>query len=588
MTVSRKKLVIAALCLAWLQPGWAASACADNAAVSVWTSPRVPVAGAPLKVMAVASDGALQGLTLTGSDGSSVPLTAVLRGGPPWSVSAVIEHSEPGSFRLDALRDGKSAACRALAVASTGATQTRPLRSWDLATEAFYSAWIEQLFDAPASMNFPSLEPVLRDPARNFLHNHLGGDEDGKFPATPDCADLPYFLRTYFAWKIGLPVSYRACSRGSANSPPRCGQPTLLDAFVHGPAPLSTFRSVIVKVNNGVHSGSARTGLFDDATDFYPLPLQRQALWPGTVYADPYGHTLMIAKWVPQTDGHSGLLLAVDAQPDNSVARKRFWEGTFLFADDVRSAGPGFKAFRPLLTAGNGALSTPPNAALAGAAPLPYSDEQAELSKDDFYARMGKLINPKGLDPRQAYDAMLDALVEQLTTRAEAVNNGERYMQSHPGAVVEMPQGAAIFETTGPWEDYSTPSRDMRSIIAMHVLADLPEQIVRHPELFVLNGQAPEQVKSDIRQLHEQRIRERKIAYTRSDGSPWELSVKAMFARIAALEITYNPNDCAEQRWGAQPGTAEYATCRRHAPPAQHARMEQYRHWFREAKRPPR
>lgn len=581
--------LIAALCIASLAPAWASasSPCSESESVAIWTSPRVPLADGPLKVMAVASDTALQGLQLTGPDGATQPLAAVLRGGPPWSASAVIGHTRPGNYRLEALRDGHSVSCRTLQIAGNdGKAQARTAHGWDLASEAFYSAWIEQLFDAPldANMGFPSLEPVLRDPERNFLHGHFGGGEDGKFTATPDCADLPYFLRTYFAWKVGLPVGFRACGRGSANSPPRCGQPTVLDAFQHGPASLATFKSVIVQVNNGVHSGSARTGLKDDATDFYPLPLRREALWPGTVYADPYGHTLMIAQWVPQTAEHSGLLLAMDAQPDNSVARKRFWQGTFLFADDVASAGPGFKAFRPL--PGTGASS---NAALAAGAGLrPYSDEQAELSRDEFYARMGKLINPAGLDPSQAYEAMLDALVEQLHTRVESVDNGERYMQSHPGTQIEMPQGAAIFETIGPWEDYSTPSRDMRLIIAMNVLADLPEQIVRHPELFALSGREPEQVKNDIAQLHQQRTAEREIRYTRSDGSTWPLSVAEVFARKSAFEMTYNPNDCAEQRWGAKPGTEEYATCRRHAPASQIVRMAQYRPWFRDAKRPSR
>jgi hypothetical protein len=51
--------------------------------------------------------------------------------------------------------------------------------------------------------------------------------------------------------------------------------------------------------------------------------------------------------------------------------------------------------------------------------------------------------------------------------------------------------GAAIFQTIGPWEDYSTPSRDMRLIIAINVLNDLPDKIVRHPELFVMNGRSP-------------------------------------------------------------------------------------------------
>ena len=38
----------------------------------------------------------------------------------------------------------------------------------------------------------------------------------------PDCADLPYFLRAYFAFKMGLPFGYSKCSRGGGGKPPRC------------------------------------------------------------------------------------------------------------------------------------------------------------------------------------------------------------------------------------------------------------------------------------------------------------------------------------------------------------------------------
>jgi hypothetical protein len=399
---------------------------------------------------------------------------------------------------------------------------------------------------------------------------------------------LPYTLRAYFAWKVGLPIAFRACSRGSANAPPRCGAATVKTDFTHGFSPQSSFRNVSGQLANAVHSGSARTGLDDESTDLYPVALKRENLWPGTVYADPYGHVLVLAQWVPQTSSRPGILLAVDAQPDNSVTRKRFWEGTFLFAN-VASAGPGFKTFRPIVRTQSGGLRMLSNDDLVDSPGFaPFSLEQEELSPDEFYAKLAKLINPRGLDPKQAYEATLDALVEQLEIRVTSVDNGEAYFRKNPGAVIPMPSGAAIFETIGSWEDYSTPSRDMRLIIAINVLNDLPEKIVRHPELFLLNGESPQQAKAEIEQYHARRIQERKIRYNRTDGSSWELTMAEVLARRPLYEMTYNPNDCAEMRWGAKPGTEEYAPCRRHAPESQHAKMEQYRAWFREARRPPR
>ena len=65
-----------------------------------------------------------------------------------------------------------------------------------------------------------------------------------------------------------------------------------------------------------------------------------------------------------------------------------------------------------------------------------------------------------------------------------------------------MPDGAKIFETTGPWEDYATPSRDMRLLIAMNVLLGLPDKVVKHPDLFRLGGRKPAEVRDQIAKLH--------------------------------------------------------------------------------------
>jgi hypothetical protein len=128
----------------------------------------------------------------------------------------------------------------------------------------------------------------------------------------------------------------------------------------------------------------------------------------------------------------------------------------------------------------------------------------------------------------------------------------------------------------------------MRLLIAMNVLLALPERIVKHPELYNLNGRKPEVVRDEIKKLHASLIGTRGLTYTRTDGSPWKLTVADMLARRTAMEIAYNPNDCVELRWGAPDGSPELATCKRHLPPEQKTKMADYRAWFREARRPPR
>ncbi len=589
-----------------------AGPCGDSPAVQIWVSPETPMAGEPVRLVAVAEDAGLDGLTVRGPAGV-VAATPVLRGGPPWSAVAMLDKPVAGRFQVQALRGGRVVACQTVTVAKRGSERPQralgpkfwpTTRPWDRATENLYAVFVEALFDAPAgeTLSFPSLAPALRDPRRNLLWGHLGLREDDPKtrevpPAEPDCADLPYYLRAHFAWKMGLPFGMRDCSRGTATAPPKCGPPfTNEESLAAVPAKsapktaLGAFRLFLRKLGNTVHSGSGRTGLADDETDYYPVKLTREALRPGVIYADPYGHVLMIVKWIDETATSGGQLLAVDGQPDNSVARKRFWEGTFLFASGLASAGPGFKAFRPLASPAAGGAPV----AIGGAQLerdrrfAPWSREQEQLAPDAFYARMGKLVNPRGLDASAAYQETLAALVEQLTTRTGSVDNGEAFMRQAKNPVVPMPVGAKIFETVGPWEDYATPSRDLRLIIAMNVLLSLPDRVVRHPELFVLSDQKPDTVRTELLALHQRLTRERGIEYRRSDGSVQKLTVADVLARKSGFEVAYNPNDCVELRWAAPEGSAELASCARHAPEEQRARMEQHRVWFREARRPSR
>jgi len=583
--------------------------CREPGDTRIWWSPLSPTAGSPLRILVVSEDlgeGEIQ-VTLPGRGAEK--LATSKRGGPPFSFAAELRSATAGNLRVELVKNGEPVACRRISVAAKGHA-TAPIRpdspgawkatqEWSRNTENFFSAWIERMFDAPAdaSLGFPSLAPVLHDPARNFLWGYLGLREDDPknrdIPrAVPDCADLPYYLRAYFAWKLGLPFALRDCDRGKSDRPPKCGailHNEQADERIRGSGALERFRSFLKVLANRVHSGSARTALDDDETDFYPVALTRSALRPGTIYADPYGHVLMVAAWVEQTPEHGGLLFAVDGQPDNSVGRKRFWEGTFLFDSDIKSAGPGFKAFRPIVRGPDKILAPLPNSALgADRRFAPFSTEQARLDRETFYARVAKVVNPSGLDARAAYAETMNALVEQLTTRLGSVDNGERFMHDKSNPIVPMPAGPKIFETVGPWEDYATPSRDMRLLIALRVLTGLPARISEHPELFVLGGRKPAEVRAEIEALHEKQIRERAIEYRRSDGSMFRLTVADILARRPALEMAYNPNDCVEVRWGASAGAADFATCARHAPDEQRTRMEEYRAWFHEAKRPSR
>jgi len=201
---------------------------------------------------------------------------------------------------------------------------------------------------------------------------------------------------------------------------------------------------------------------------------------------------------------------------------------------------------------------------------------------------MERLINPEPLDAVTTFRGLFAAFHEQLVVRVESVANGEAYMQAHPGTIIPMPSGAGVFQALGLWEDYSTPNRDMRLLIALDTLLEFPDKVARAPERFKGSGtQSPAELKAELLKLESAWAEELSIAYARSDGKPQTLTLAEIFRRAEAFETAYNPNDGIEIRWGAPEGSEELAACRRRAPAAQVEKMKSLRHWFRERRHPP-
>ena len=125
----------------------------------------------------------------------------------------------------------------------------------------------------------------------------------------PDLADLPYFLRAYFAFKMGLPFGFSKCTRGGGGRPPVCtqwssiqnvdgaraaeplpppGAPAVANASAVPAAPprslgsAGSFGAYMRTVGDWVRdSGSARTATADNNTDYYPLFAQSGDAAPG-------------------------------------------------------------------------------------------------------------------------------------------------------------------------------------------------------------------------------------------------------------------------------------------------------------------
>ncbi len=636
-----------------LSAGAAGSARAETpsgceADVAVLPSPLLPWKGAPLRIL-VAAEAPLDGeLSLIAPDGSVAAVSRDRQGGPPYFWLAEVAAPAVGTWHATLARNGAPSGCGAVTrdiVVSAQKPQAARApegsmwlirNSWNRATENLFSAWIAKLYDDPldAEPSWKAWHEVLRDRSRNFLFNFLGQNEDNAtLSLKPDCADFVYFLRAYFAYKMGLPFAYSNCSRGTGGAPPKCyqwfdiqhpevtrpppppEQTAAAPAAAPDPAPepksalaqlfspaqqpapspaappaappvppkKPSFGEYLRAVGDVVQSGSVRVAATDDNTDFYTVPLTQQTLRPGTVYADPYGHVMMLVRRVPESGGDAGVFLAVDAEPDGSVTRKRFWRGNFLFVHEGGLGSPGFKRFRPIVRQASGALHRLTNAEIAKDPQYgDFSLEQSQLSAEDFYDRMDDVMSPEPLDPVRAMEGAIRSLEEQVKTRVTSVENGRKWQATARGDAT-MPDGPSIFETNGAWEDYATPARDFRLLIAIDVVRGYPDHVARRPDRYAIpNGKSIADVKAELQGVLASELAARKFSYTRSDGSPWTLSLKDVVDHAADFEMAYNLNDCVELRWAATDESDQAATCKRHAPAAQRTKMLEYRTWFHE------
>ncbi|SFD76550.1 hypothetical protein SAMN02745121_01462 [Nannocystis exedens] len=592
----------------------AAIVCPETAdpAIGLLVAPFTPLAGEPLRVFAATLEGDVAlGLHVLAGDGPAAgALDARVHLGTPSSAVAGFTPAAVGEYTFAVVRDGAAVTCSKVQV--LGEPPQRPPfaakgrawaveRAWSAAEEALYSAWVRELFSAPPGdpLSFARLDVATGDPARNLLHDALGLREDRlddpvALRLRPDGADLPYVVRAYWSWKRRLPFAYRKCKRGGDGKAPRCG-----DARTNlAPGPGFTMpatelarvqRFVHRNIGWGVHAGNARTAIGDSASDLYPVRLDHRGLRPGAVYADPYDHVFFVVDLVPARDGRPGALLAVDGEPDGGIVRREFWEGEFLWSTEPAHGGVGFKQFRPVVRQPGGGLVQLGDAAIAGAPDLgDIWTGHAELAGTAFYDAVLALFEPPPWDASRLQREAVAAFAELARSRVEPIARAAEFARDRKRAIA-MPKGWQVFEATGAWETHSTPARDLRLLLALDVVLGLPDRVRERPNLYVTDGDPEARARALAEELDVLlRDPQYAITYTRSDGSPWTLSLRDLADREEALARAYNPNDCPELRWGAPEGSDELATCSFRAPAEQRARMEAYRGWLQQRRLPTR
>ncbi|GMV62674.1 MAG: hypothetical protein AMXMBFR74_18420 [Parvibaculum sp.] len=414
-------------------------------------------------------------------------------------------------------------------------------------------------------------------------HNiYRASDPKGMF-FYADCADLPYALRAYFAWKNGLPFSYTSgvAAVGHSNDLrySRYGNyvyartdvlPHLEGAFPNGRSVLNAINNVVSSAMYRFAPGETKGQLFD----FYPVTIARGAIRPGTVIYDPNGHVAVVYK--VEDDGR---IRFIDAHPDNSLTRGSYGK---RFVRASAPMGAGFKNWRPakLTGAKQGADGT----WYGGRVELAADDALADWSDEQFFGTenpratqwMGARFVYKGerldyydyvraalakgdvaYEPVGEARLMVRELCDDLHYRAQSIDIAVKAGLSSRAQPGRLPDN--IYGTSGDWETYSTPSRDARLKTSF---VELREQIARFAEMAETGDPKldyeGDDVARDIAEAYRQEAEACEVVYTASDGSARRLGFEEARARL--FDFSFDPHHCPELRWGAT-AAEELATC---------------------------
>ncbi len=176
-----------------------------------------------------------------------------------------------------------------------------------------------------------------------------------------------------------------------------------------------------------------------------------------------------------------------------------------------------------------------------------------------------------------------------MLERVKAVAMSVDYMERTKWRPVRLPKGPAIFETTGAWERYSTPARDLRLLMAIQDVLDFPREVTKRRHLYrIPAGWSDARLQRELLALQKSLTTKLQTSYVRSNNTVKILTLAEIIARRQELRMAYNPNDCVEIRWGAPASSEERSTCHRRALKYQRDQMRPYRVWFQLLRRPAR
>ena len=397
-----------------------------------------------------------------------------------------------------------------------------------------------------------------------------------------DCAQFPYVLRGYFAWKRGLPFSYESgvAVRGGGADPRYSQNGNTVTARTDVKTGSTTGYKLLSQLQGAISTASYRMHPDIDSPlppDFYSPVLTSKAIHPGSVIYDPNGHAAIITR--VEKDGR---IAFIDSHPDNTVTHEYY---DLRFVRSRPGQGAGFKDWRPIRLVG---YHQGPDGALVGGhmelarnSEIPdFSDEQyygnGPRPDDDNWVNSTFTLNGEQMDyydyvrakvgsgklefdPVHEVAEMVDSNCNDLHYRDQAVDIAMQAGIENRPEPDRLPRN--IYGTSGDWESFSTPSRDARLKTAFKELRDKVQRFVgmyqRGDKKHLLyNGN---DIVGDMLRAYDEGTAKCSVSYTRSNGQPVTLSYEQ--ARQRLFLMSFDPYQCIERRWGAT-DPQELSSCR--------------------------
>lgn len=443
---------------------------------------------------------------------------------------------------------------------------------WSASDERAYGEFIRAI----GLSGCRTVDECLRGPANIYRASDPAGSS---FFA--DCADLPYVLRAYFAWKNGLPFSYVSgvAAIGESNDLrySRYGNYVFqrTDILTTSDGHWPNARYVLTNISNMISSAMYRFApkpREGDFFDFYPVKIAPGAIRAGTNIYDPNGHVAVVYDVDDE-----GRIRFIDSHPDNTLTRGSYGR---RFVRASPPMGAGFKNWRPLKLIGASRASDGSYvgghmvAAMDGQLP-DWSDEQfygtergASWSAGrfvykgetlDYYDYVRRAVAGHDIiyDPLAETRGMVKGLCDDLHYRAMAVDVAVQAGIDSQPQPSRLPEN--IYGTSGDWETYSTPSRDARLKVSFQELKDQIAKFLAMRKAGSKNiAYGGVNLARDIAAAYREEAGACTVVWIASDGSRRQMSFEE--ARKRLFDFSFDPYQCPERRWGAQ-GT-ELATCR--------------------------